>query len=668
MLNFQDPLTAESNPATAKPALSAAKEAGQYNDAPVTLTSGYGASAKTPSAKAAIDFESVLSATSETSRTSDTVINVNTDHNAGKTSAASNIPANSERAANTIIEQDSIKNANIQNAKTVLNFVNFESPHSGPRQIKPDDVLRGTEGQETARVKIAPTELAPASAQQSVKVTPVTSTALKTETVGALDLMPQDSTPTLLPAGRGDAPPIQMTLGNTQTTTDRRLNNQNTAETKPVEASTLKTTTPVNSEGAASRHQAHLLKMTDPAIPTQAASDAPSPVISSPVNNLPQFDALANNVFEDNSLEINTHEIQTLVVQKSQIEPSETDTHENNLALFNKDQQTGVHSSPKTLAMHRLEIKTPLGIDAPEFDAPEIDAPEIEAQDIERTAEQTAHAEISMDINNIDSPSQAILPLAAPPQTTMPLAARPAVNSDSAIERADADHTIKTKDQLDAQLQSQQAERKNLNTSDLDALDVKAREVAAPLDAAARLESAQSFALTPLAPTAAPAAPAAISIAAPLQTPLDKPAVTALAQTLVKTLETQKGVSVRLDPPEMGRVYIDYQFDRDNTVTALLRADTPEILAQLRDNSAALQDFLKQSGFDSITLNFEQSGLDSGAYQEGAHQEDHQSDKGYKDSAITIGGKQETLTAAQAAQTILGRSQGLAAASIDIKL
>ena len=662
MLNFQDPLTAESNPATAKPALSAAKGAGQYagqyNDATVTLTSGYGASAKTPSAKAAIDFESVLSATSETSRTSDTVINVNTDHKAGKTSAASNIPANSERAANTIIEQDSIKNANMQNAKTVLSFVNFESPHSGPRQIKPDDVLRGTEGQETARVKIAPTELAPASAQQSVKVTPVTSTVLKTETVGALDLMPQDSTPTLLPAGHGDAPPIQMTLGNTQTTTDRRLNNQNTAETKPVEASTLKTTTPVNSEGAASRHQAHLLKMTDPAIPTQAASDAPSPVISSPVNNLPQFDALANNVFEDNSLEINTHEIQTLVVQKSQIEPSETDTHENNLALFSKDQQTGVHSSPETLAMHRLEIKTPLGIDAPE----------IEAQDIERTAVQTAHAEISMDINNIDAPSQTIMPLAAPPQTTMPLAARPAVNSDAAIERAEADHTIKIKDQIENQLQSQQAERKNLNTSDLDALDVKAREVAAPLDAAARLESAQSFALTPLAPTAAPAAPAAISIAAPLQTPLDKPAVTALAQTLVKTLETQKGVSVRLDPPEMGRVYIDYQFDRDNTVTALLRADTPEILAQLRDNSAALQDFLKQSGFDSITLNFEQSGLDSGAYQEGAHQEDHQSDKGYKDSAITIGGKQETLTAAQAAQTILGRSQGLAAASIDIKL
>ena len=254
--------------------------------------------------------------------------------------------------------------------------------------------------------------------------------------------------------------------------------------------------------------------------------------------------------------------------------------------------------------------------------------------------------------------SSAVTPPQAAAATVMPLEA---TSEKAATDRTfNMDQTFKTKDHIESQLQSQQLEKHSLNAADLDIADFKALETVASKDAALRLEPMQSFALAAQAPAPSPVTSTAMSSAAPLQTPLDKPAVTALAQTVVKTLETQKGVSVRLDPPEMGRVYIDYQFDRDNTVTALLRADTPEILAQLRDNSAALQEYLKQSGFDAVTLSFEQSRSEQGSAQENE----------YTDSAITFDDEQDNMSSAAppAAHTLSGRALGLMAASIDIKL
>ena len=104
------------------------------------------------------------------------------------------------------------------------------------------------------------------------------------------------------------------------------------------------------------------------------------------------------------------------------------------------------------------------------------------------------------------------------------------------------------------------------------------------------------------------ASPMALSSAL---TPLNAPSFQSVTQSIIRTVETQKGVSVRLDPPEMGRVYIDYQFDSDKSVTAIVRTDLPEALAQLRENTTLLQNLLKDNGFENVNIDFAQSGSDS---------------------------------------------------------
>ena len=103
-----------------------------------------------------------------------------------------------------------------------------------------------------------------------------------------------------------------------------------------------------------------------------------------------------------------------------------------------------------------------------------------------------------------------------------------------------------------------------------------------------------------------------------LTTTLNAPSLSAVAQSIAKTIETQKGVSVRLDPPEMGRVYIDYIFDGERSVTALVRTDLPEALTQLRDQSAQLQSLLKEQGFENVNLSFDQNSSEQQSFDEHA--------------------------------------------------
>ena len=117
------------------------------------------------------------------------------------------------------------------------------------------------------------------------------------------------------------------------------------------------------------------------------------------------------------------------------------------------------------------------------------------------------------------------------------------------------------------------------------------------------------------------AAPVLIAGAAPnfaLTTTLNAPSLSAVSQSIAKTIETQKGVSVRLDPPEMGRVYIDYIFDGERSVTALVRTDLPEALTQLRDQSAQLQSLLKEQGFENVNLSFDQNSSEQQSFDEHA--------------------------------------------------
>jgi len=101
-------------------------------------------------------------------------------------------------------------------------------------------------------------------------------------------------------------------------------------------------------------------------------------------------------------------------------------------------------------------------------------------------------------------------------------------------------------------------------------------------------------------------APQAVSlISAP--TSVSNPALQTVAQTLVKAQETQSGISVRLDPPEMGRVFIDFKFEADRSVTAIIRSEIAETAILLRDKAEFFQQTLRDSGFDSINLSFQQN-------------------------------------------------------------
>ena len=129
--------------------------------------------------------------------------------------------------------------------------------------------------------------------------------------------------------------------------------------------------------------------------------------------------------------------------------------------------------------------------------------------------------------------------------------------------------------------------------------------------AATQMSTAEtaSFALA-ASPSSPLSSASPLALSSPL-TPLNAPSFQSVTQSIIKTLETQKGVSVRLDPPEMGRVYIDYQFESDKSVTAIVRAELPEALTQLRENTSILQNLLKDNGFENVNIDFAQSGSDS---------------------------------------------------------
>ena len=64
-------------------------------------------------------------------------------------------------------------------------------------------------------------------------------------------------------------------------------------------------------------------------------------------------------------------------------------------------------------------------------------------------------------------------------------------------------------------------------------------------------------------------------------------------------------VSVRLDPPEMGRIYIDFSFEKDGGTSAVIRAENTDVQSQLRDRSEHFLNLLKESGLSDVSLSFE---------------------------------------------------------------
>lgn len=110
-----------------------------------------------------------------------------------------------------------------------------------------------------------------------------------------------------------------------------------------------------------------------------------------------------------------------------------------------------------------------------------------------------------------------------------------------------------------------------------------------------------------LSPLALQSQNAAASSSTFSQSPaLQQAVVSTVSEALLTAKETPKGVVVQLDPPEMGRVYIDFLFEGDNNVTVVVKSESAESQAILRERQEYFQSLLKESGFNNVTLSFEQ--------------------------------------------------------------
>lgn len=82
----------------------------------------------------------------------------------------------------------------------------------------------------------------------------------------------------------------------------------------------------------------------------------------------------------------------------------------------------------------------------------------------------------------------------------------------------------------------------------------------------------------------------------------------AVSQAILVAKQSAKSVTVQLDPPEMGRVLIDFTFDGDDRVNVVVKSEIPDSHFMLRERSGEFLGFLKESGLENVNLSFEQSG------------------------------------------------------------
>ncbi|MDT8345744.1 MAG: flagellar hook-length control protein FliK, partial [Thermohalobaculum sp.] len=160
-----------------------------------------------------------------------------------------------------------------------------------------------------------------------------------------------------------------------------------------------------------------------------------------------------------------------------------------------------------------------------------------------------------------------------------------------------------------------------------DAPDLPAPRLAAPIAAAATLTGAapsgdtSPLGASPVASTLQPAgAPAASALSLPIPAAAADPAALP-ARQIAAAIAANPGadrIELRLDPPELGRVDIRFDFtdDRLNAVVAAERGATADLLRRHADMLIAQ---LREAGFDKVDLDFGSfaGGAGSGAGRDG---------------------------------------------------
>lgn len=143
----------------------------------------------------------------------------------------------------------------------------------------------------------------------------------------------------------------------------------------------------------------------------------------------------------------------------------------------------------------------------------------------------------------------------------------------------------------------------------------------APQSEAATTKSEPLFAATtPVANGPAPAANAGPGLSMPgmqvhapmVATPAE---VVDIIQSKVAGNEGSERITVQLDPPELGRVSIDFKFDAQGLQHVTVTGDTPEALKQLRQLHFQLTQALEQNGLTAQDMSFRQNNSRQGQPQ-----------------------------------------------------
>jgi flagellar hook-length control protein FliK len=123
---------------------------------------------------------------------------------------------------------------------------------------------------------------------------------------------------------------------------------------------------------------------------------------------------------------------------------------------------------------------------------------------------------------------------------------------------------------------------------------------AAPADSVLTLVQAQ-------APSTATVSTAGLTPTVPAQVVAAPNELSAVILNALKNgLDPQEQLVVQLDPPELGRVSIDFKFDAQGVQQITITSDNPEALKRLRELHFELTEALRQNGLSDKNMSFQQ--------------------------------------------------------------
>jgi flagellar hook-length control protein FliK len=122
----------------------------------------------------------------------------------------------------------------------------------------------------------------------------------------------------------------------------------------------------------------------------------------------------------------------------------------------------------------------------------------------------------------------------------------------------------------------------------------------------------QSLIQTAAAPSAPSVNPAAGALANPAQAAMSATLVAApeeitdIVTTRLGAGDRPEKIAIQLDPPELGRVSIEFKFDGQGLQHVVVTGETPEAMTKLRQMHAQLVQSLEQNGLSASNMSFSQ--------------------------------------------------------------